>query len=134
MNNFNPNVIDHLQIGGKLLEYLCRSRFVTVARLVIDVIDFHLDGMNWLSTKGMDKVRDLFNELYDNPDTPIHVLIDEDIRDCLEFAIDEVDYFARDMGLNTFDDIVKLVKDAEERTRYVASRKELEEKGVLFFD
>ena len=52
----------------------------------------------------------------------------------LSFAIDDVDYFARDMGLNTYDDIVKLVKDAEERTRYVATRKELEEKGVLLFD
>ena len=66
--------------------------------------------------------------------TSIHVLIDEYIRDTFEFAVDEVDYLVRDMGLNTFDDIVQLVKDAEERTRYVATRKELEEAGLLFFD
>ena len=111
-----------------------RSRSVTAARLVLEVIDFYLAGMKVLPTKGMDEVRYVVNEFYNNPDTSIHSLIHDDIRFTLNFAIDDVDYFAQEMGLNTFDDIVKLVKYAEERTRYVATRKELEEKGVLFFD
>lgn len=134
VKNFNPDYIDDLHIDGELWHYLNRSRSVTAARLVLDVIDFYLDGMKVLPTKGMDKVRDVVNEFYDNPDASIHFLIHDDIRSTLKFAIDDVDYFARDMGFNTFDGIVKLVKDAEERTRYVATRKELEEEGFLFFD
>ena len=133
LKNFDPDDIDDLHINGDLWDYLNRSCRVTAARLILDVIGFYLDGMNVLPTKGMDKVRDVFNEFY-NTDTPIHFLIDDDIRHILGFAIDDVDYFVRDMGLNTFDDIVKLVKDAEERTRYVPTRKELEEKGFLLFD
>jgi len=134
VKNFNPDYIDDLQIDGELWHYLNRSRNVTAAKLVLDVIDYYLDGMNVLPTKGMDKVRDVVHEFFYYPVNRIHFLIDEYIRDIFKLAIEEVDYLVRDMGLNTFDDIVKLVKDAEERTKYVATRKELEEKGLLFFD
>jgi len=134
LKNFDPNDMDDLHIDRGLWDYLNRSYHVTAAKLILDVIGFYLDGMNVLPTKGMDKVRDVVNEFYYTSDTSIHFLIHDDIRSALGFSIDDVDYFVRDMGLNTFDDIVKLVKDAEGRTRYVPTRKELEEKGVLFFD
>ena len=134
LKNFNPDDIDGLHINGGLWHYLNRLRSVAAARLVLDVIDFYLDGMKVLPTKGMDKVGDVVIEFYDNPDEPIHLLIDDQVRSELNYAAENVDCFARDMGFNTFDDIVRLVKDAEERTGYVATRKELEEEGFLFFD
>jgi hypothetical protein len=134
LKNFNPEYIDDLHIDGDLWHYLDRSLDVTAARFVFEVISYNLEGMKVLPTKGMEKVREVVNEFYYYPHNRIHFLIDGYIRDIFEFAIDEVDYLVRDMGLNTFDDIVKLVKDAEERTRYVATRKENEEIGVLLFD
>ena len=134
LKKFNPDHIDDLHFDGDLLHYLNRSLDVTAARFVFEVISYNLDGMKVLRTKGMEKVRDVVDEFYYYPDNRIHVLIDEYIRDIFEFAIDEVDYLVRDMGLNTFDDIVELVKYSEERTRHVATRKELEEAGLLFFD
>jgi len=134
LKNFNPDDMDDLQIDDRLWDYLNRSRSVAAARMVLDVIDYYLDGMNVLPTKGMDKVGAVVDEFFYNPDEPIHLLIDDEIRYNLKLAIDDVDYLAQEMGLYNFDRIVKLVKDAEERTRYVATRKELEEAGLLFFD
>jgi len=134
LKKFNPDYIDHLRVDYELRHYLNRSLNVTAARFVLEVIDYSLDGMKFLPTKGMERVRDVVHEFFYYPVNRIHFLIDEYIRDIFKLAIEEVDYLVRDMGLNTFDDIVKLVKDAEERTKYVATRKELEEKGLLFFD
>jgi hypothetical protein len=131
---FNPDYIYGLKIDGELCNYLKRSRSAAVASLVLEVIDYYLDGMNVLPTKGMDKVRHVVNELYDNIDTPIDFFILYDFRESLKFATDDVDYFAREMGLNNFDEIENLLEDAEEKTRYVATRKGLEEIGVLLFD
>jgi hypothetical protein len=134
LKNFNPDDIDDLHIDGELSYYLDRSLNVTAARFVLEVIDYYLDGMKVLPTKGMEKVRDVVDEFFYYPKNRIHFLIDHYIREIFEFAIDEVDYLVRDMGLNTYDDIVKLVKDAEERPRGIETREELEAKGVLFFD
>jgi len=131
---FNPDYIDDLQIDGELWHYLDSLRSISAARLVLEIISFYLDGMRVLPTKGMDKVINVVCEFFDNPDEPIYLLIDEQVRSELNYAGENADCCARDIGLNTFDDIVRLVKYAEKRTGYVATRKELEDKGVLFFD
>ena len=136
LKNFNPDYIDidDLHIDDELWHYLNISREVTAAKLVVDAIGYYLDGRKVLPTKGMDKVIDVVYEFYDNPDEPIHLFIDDQVRSELNCAAENVDCFARDMGFNAFDDIVRLVKDAEERTGYVATRQELGEMGLLFFD
>jgi hypothetical protein len=139
LKKFNPDYIDDLHVDYELRHYLNRSLNVTAARFVLEVIDYSLidyplDGMKFLPTKGMERVRDVVDEFFYYPDNRIHFLIDDYIRDIFKLAIDEVDYLVRDMGLNTFDDIVRLVKDAEERPRGIETREELEAKGVLFFD
>ena len=114
--------------------YLARSRDVTSAMLVINEISKYLDGRNVLPTKGLDAVINIFMELYPDEDEPIHPFLNDQIRSDLSKVSVDVDNFAIDIGLNSFSDVVKLLKDAEERTSYVATIEELQEKGVLFFD
>lgn len=134
IGDFNPDYIDGLNIGYNLYIYLNRSRDVTSATLVMNCISEYLDGRNVLPTKGLDAVINIFMELYPDEDEPIHPFLNDQIRFDLNYANGNADDFAIDIGLNSFDDIVKLVKDAEERTSYVATIEELQEKGVLFFD